>query len=474
MRVLSPAFSHPSFVKALILALGWIQTRGVHAVTQALVETGSAGRRHHASFHRFFSRDRWDPDVLGHLMFEKIVAWLVEPGAPIHLVLDDTLTAKKGPRIFGIGAHLDAVKSSKKHRVFSFGHVWVVLSVVVHLRWSRRPWALPILFRLYRTETTARRRHGRYFKKTEFGRQMLDTVRSWMPEATFYLTADIEYSNGTLLRGLGDKVHMIGSLKHNAALHAPPEPRVPGQRGRPRKKGDRLPTPLALTKSTFQPWRKIQAFIYGQVQAVEYKTLDALWYGVAGDRLLRIVIVRVSRGAVPVRTFFSTDCSMDVPTILELYAGRWSTEVCFRDLKQLLGFGDSQARGKTAVERTAPFIGYVYDLLVLWFASHGTDSSPLATPPLRPWYPHKSGFCFADILRAAQRVLDAYDIFDLSRAHEALSKKLALHRRGPALSTSGPPLPHNGESRVRTAPRPLAETHGGGAVGGDECSPSPP
>jgi hypothetical protein len=37
----------------------------------------------------------------------------------------------KGPRIFGLGTHLDAVRSTRKTKVFAFGHVGVVLAVAV-------------------------------------------------------------------------------------------------------------------------------------------------------------------------------------------------------------------------------------------------------------------------------------------------------------------------------------------------------
>jgi len=83
MEVLSPAFTKPGFANALVLISGWIQTRGPHAVTQTLVETEVAGRRHHEAFHRFFSRGTWRPDRLGELLFEKIVDWLVGHGVTI-------------------------------------------------------------------------------------------------------------------------------------------------------------------------------------------------------------------------------------------------------------------------------------------------------------------------------------------------------------------------------------------------------
>ena len=91
-----------------------------------------------------------------------------------------------------------------------------------------------------------------------------------------------------------------------------------------------------------------------------------VWRGASqvGLRLLFDVdlsLVRVTHGKIPVRVFFSTDLAMPVVDIIETYAGRW---------------------------RTAPFVGYTYTLLVLWFATNATSSSPLATPPLRPWYRH--------------------------------------------------------------------------------------
>lgn len=423
MEALSPAFTKPGFRNALILMFGWIQTRGPHAVTQALVETEVAGRRHHEAFHRFFSRGTWKPDRVGQLLFEKIVDSLIGLGTTIDLVIDDTLVAKKGPTVFGIGNHVDAVKSTKAVRVFTFGHVWVVLSVVVHFPFSRRPWALPVLFRLYRSKKEhARKRNGPYFKKTELARQMLDTVHSWMPEAKFRVAADVAYSNDTVLRGLPTDFTFVGSMRADAVLTAEPTEADRKRTGRRRRRGQPLPKPLGLAKSAKQRWQKLSVFIYGRQQTIEYKTIDAQWYRAAGTRLLRVIVVRVTHGRVPVRVFFSTDLSMTAAEIIETYAGRWSTEVCFRDLKQLLGFGDSQARLKAAVERTAPFVGCMYTLLVLWFATDETQLSPLATPPVRPWYPHKRGFCFADILRTAQKVLRGCDVLDLACNYEDLRK----------------------------------------------------
>lgn len=191
--------------------------------------------------------------------------------------------------------------------------------------------------------------------------------------------------------------------------------------------------PELIAKDGRRPWLSCEAWLYGVRRVVRYKTVDAQWYRACGVGLLRIVVVKVDDGAIGTRVFFSTDASVEVPQILETYAGRWAIEVCFRDLKQLLGFGDSSARKRAAVERTAPFVGLVYTTLVLWFAD-GVHQTRIAAPPLRPWYRHKQGLCFADVLRAAQRALTPLDVLDPRRSLANLRKpgrRLAgPHERG--------------------------------------------
>ena len=71
-----------------------------------------ARRVHHERCHRFFSCGAWKPDTLGQLLFERIVATLC-PHGRLVVALDDTLAPKKGPEVFGIGSHLDRVRSTK-------------------------------------------------------------------------------------------------------------------------------------------------------------------------------------------------------------------------------------------------------------------------------------------------------------------------------------------------------------------------
>lgn len=398
-----PAFTLPSFKSFLVLAVGWICTRGRHAVTQALLETSLAARRHHERFHRFFSRARWNPDEVGRLLFGLLLR-LIPPGKPLVFSLDDTLCPKRGPHVFGIGCHLDASLSSSRFKVLRFGHVWVVLALVVHLPLMRRPCALPLLLRLYRSKADCKKRRHVYRTKSQLARQMLEVLRQWSAERRLYVALDGAYCNSTVMRALPENLVLFGVARPDACLTAAPAPRRKGQRGRARVRGQRLPSPKQLLARRSTAWKTLKLQLYGERRQVQVHAMQAQWYRTAGPRLLRLVLVRQPSGRRRFRVFFCTDARLPARLVLQIYALRWPLEVTFRDLKQMLGFGDSSARLRLAVERTAPFVGLLYTCLHAWAAMGGQHLARRLLPP-RPWYRHKVHLGFADLLRAAQSLL---------------------------------------------------------------------
>jgi hypothetical protein len=216
-------------------------------------------------------------------------------------------------------------------------------------------------------------------------------------------------------------VVLFGSMRPDAVLTELPPTKLPGLSGRPCKRGRVLPKPQQIANDGRRPWKTCKALLYGRDTTVRYKTFCAQWYRACGTGLLRVVVVATTDGRVPFRVFFCTDATLDVARVLETYAARWGIEIFFRDAKQLLGFADSSARKEAAVLRVAPFIGLLYTTLVIWFLE-GASESHLATPPLRPWYPHKRGLSFADILRTARRATNGIDILDPSNHIQHLRK----------------------------------------------------
>lgn len=426
------AFTRPGFSNLVVVLAGWVLTPARHAITEAIVVTDVARRRHWESFHRLFSRGAWSTDHAGRWVFERIERWRRDD--VVRIAIDDTLAPKKGPHVFGIGSHLDAVRSTRAHQVFQFGHCWVVLAVLVRVPFSARPWALPVLFRLYRNVKDCEKRGGEYRKKTELARAMLDEFLRWTPARRVELAADSAYCNDTICRGLSERVVLFGAMRPDAVLTDLPV-RGAKHAGRPRIRGKLLRKPEKVACDGRTPWQTTTARLYGGVESkVRFKTLVGQWYRATGARLIRVVVVECTTGRLPVRVFLCTDPTLDVRTILETYAGRWGIEVFFRDAKQLLGFADSQARKEAAVLRMAPMVGLLYTTLVVWFVDHAFNT-PLAAPPLRPWYRQKRGVAFADVLRAAQRALAPIDVLD-PRCHSANLQQLARTREKPPRPTT--------------------------------------
>jgi len=420
---LRPAFTAASFPLLLTILTGWLCTTERHTLSEALVASGVSATRDHSCFYRFFSRGTWDPDALGKLVFAALLT-VLDPNAPLSLVLDDTLAHHKGPHVFGLGTHLDAVRSTRRTKVFTFGHVWVVLAVVIPVPWSRRSFALPVLMRLYRNEKDAQRAGLEHKTRTALGREMLALVQRWCEELApgrlVGLAIDSGYANGTVLGSELGPLTVVASMRPDAAL------------GRGKAKS----SPKERAEDPSWAWQWTDAWLYGRWCRVQYKTWVASWPHVLGDRSLRIVVVRCETGSLPLRVFFSTETAASARAVLEYYAGtRWPIECTFRDLKQYLGFSDPAVRTQHAVLRIAPLLGLTYSLLVLWSVRAELNVEK-AVLPQRPWYRHKHHLSFPDVLRSARKMLETGDLLALDRD---------AHRNANA------PLPHATPQRKRAA-----------------------
>jgi hypothetical protein len=224
------AMRTPCFRSFVTVLSGWLFASR-RTVTGMLVAAGVAGKRHHASFHRIFSAARWSLDELGLIVFG-IVAALLPPGA-IKLTLDDTLCCKRGLKMFGVGMHHDSKRSTRLHKVTSWGHSWVVLAVVVTLSCCPgRVFSLPILFRLYLNKSAAERARRTYKKRSALAVELLRRLCEAHPARRFHVFADSAYGGETVLGYLPRNCDLTSSILMKTRLHAPAPPRVPGRRGR--------------------------------------------------------------------------------------------------------------------------------------------------------------------------------------------------------------------------------------------------
>jgi hypothetical protein len=414
----SASFSGPCFSLWTTLMTGWVLSHRHRYITDLIVSSDATRDGAWCNFHRFFNRYKWSLDEVCRVSARLVVDSLVPREAVITLAVDDTLCRKRGLGLFGAGMHHDALLSSRGLKLFSWGHDWVVVCIVV----SGLPWAppiafaLPVGFRLYvnkqgltKGKKKRRAKKGSRKRKTipapaghrtrpELAVELLTLVAEWFPERMFVVTGDSLYGGKSVVQHLPDNMDLISRATIKAALYAPAVRRAGV--GRPRKKGVRLPTIDAWADDLRAPWTTLKIDQYGLHATLRWKRQDALFYGVGKNRLMSLIVVEDVDGKRGRQVFFATNPNWSLLFILRTYALRWSIEVTFENLKQHLGFSDAANWKEQAVRRTAPMAGVIYSLTVVWFHQTGHQHVQF---PHRPWYRQKKWPSFADMLTTLRR-----------------------------------------------------------------------
>lgn len=393
LQELAIVMTAPSFQNFLTILTGWTFADR-RTVTGMLLAAGVAGKQHHAAFHRFFSQAQWSLDDLGLAVF-RLVEHLC--GDCPFVIVDDTLARKRGLKMFGTGMHHDPLLSSRKHVVVNWGHCWVVLGVMVRFPlWPDRPFCLPILFRLYLNKKRAAQERRVYRSKPELALAMLRILCGHRKNKRFHALADAAYGGQNVIAGLPANCDLTSRLRLDARLYEAPAPIKSGKRGRPRKRGDQLPTPQQMLERRA---RQIELQIYGRSQKARVCQAEARMFALP-ERPLCVVAVEALVGGRGRESFYSTCLGATAEEVLTWYAFRWSVEVMFKEAKQHLGFEEPQGWTRRAVERTAPIAMVLYSLIVYWYATDGHRNYRALQ---RPWYTSKGRESFADMLATLRR-----------------------------------------------------------------------
>jgi hypothetical protein len=393
LQELAIVMTTPTFDNLVTIATGWVFAPK-RTVTNMLVAAGVAGERHHSAFHRFFANAHWSLDAVGLSVFRILEPFLEET---VLLAVDDTLARKRGLKIFGVGMHHDPLLSSRGKAITNWGHSWVVLGVLVRFPlWPNRVFCLPILFRLYLNKEKAAKHRRVYRTRPELAVQMLQVLCSHRKNRRFHLIADSAYGGQSVLCELPSNCDLTSRLLMNARLYDAAPPRKPGTNGRPRKRGEKLPTPEEMLQRRVG---RACLDIYGRRDRVRLADTVARVYA-APQIPLRVVAVEPLTGGRKQQAFYSTCFEATAIEVLTWYAMRWSIEVAFHDSKQHLGFEEPQGWSRRAVQRTAPMAMLLYSLIVLWFTQDGHRHF---VPINRPWYCQEHDPSFADMLATLRR-----------------------------------------------------------------------
>jgi hypothetical protein len=206
----------------------------------------------------------------------------------------------------------------------------VCLTLLAPVPWTCRVWALPFLSALAHSEHYAKECAKRHKSLTEWAWQMLSLVRRWHPQRQIVAVADGGYASLKLLescRHLKNPITFITRLRLDAALYEPAAPRKPGQMGRPRLKGSRLPNLSAVAEDPKTAWRPITVSNWygGGERTVEIVSHSAIWYSTGLPAVpLRWVLIRDPEEAFETQALLCTDLSADPTQIISWFVRRLS------------------------------------------------------------------------------------------------------------------------------------------------------
>lgn len=385
LALFAPIFTAPAFAIFQELLTAWVVCPARRTVTGMMRGGGLVTRRPHDAYHQLVRSASWSLDELWTLTALLLVR-LFAPEGRIDLLTDDTLLHRGGREIEGAGVFRDAVRSGGKSVVYDRGLNLVPLTLRVRPPWGGEPLALPLAMRLYR-------KHGP--THLDLVAQMVQRLAGLLPDRTFPLIADGAYA--PLAGWKLPRTEVTSRLRKDAALYAPPAPRKPGQVGRPRKKGRRLPCPKAWARRTKKGWKLTWVDRRGKMAQRLLLSRDAFWYHVCPDRLVRVVVSRDPKGREKDDVFFTTDLTMAPGAVVSHYFGRWPVEDTFRNCKQSRGAEEPQTWKGKGPERAATLAFWTYSMIWVWYLE---TQGPRPTVPKLPWYPKKERPSFVDAVSA--------------------------------------------------------------------------
>jgi hypothetical protein len=394
LQVFAPVFARRgTFRMFTVLATGMVSQTGRRTVVGMLAGAGMAQR---ISFHaacRFFSSAVWDVDRLGLAAAGLIVRYLLGPGDPIVVAVDDTLFKRWGRKVHHVFWTHDG-SAQGKHKI-GRGNRWVIAGIVVRLPFTTAPVCLPVMFRLWAGKGSD--------SPVTLGAVVLQAIRDAFPGRAVHGVGDAAYHGKPLLV---TGTTWTTRLPANAALHAPAPPRT-GKRGRPRLKGAKLPRLKDMAGAA--AWVRTQVYRYGRTEIVDIAVIPAIWYGPFGNTPGRVVLQRDPDSASAYDlALFSTDTTATGEEIVERYAVRWSIEPSNANGKQQAGVGQARNRLPRAVERTVPFGMIVQSMVITWYALYGYDPADVTDRAIaQPWYQTKTEPSFEDMILKLRKTIIA-------------------------------------------------------------------
>ena len=411
-----------TWMKAQILLIGTILTPGKRVVTEALRVMGLQHSRKFAQYHQVLSRAAWSPLEMVAILLKLLLTAFAQTDEPLVFGIDPTIERRWGAQIAARGIYRDAVRSSKSHFVKTSGLRWISLMGLAHIPWAQRVWALPVMTVLSPSERYYQQRQRHPKTVLERSLQMAKALRRWLPDREVVMVGDNTYAALDFLAGLQPlHVTFVTRLRLDAALYEPAPPY--NKRGRPRKKGQRLPTLAAILADPTTRWQQQSVSWYDGVQRdMEMVSGTAVWFHTGKTPVaIRWVLIRDPQGQYDPVGLLGTDPTQEPLTILQWFVQRWRLEVTFEETRRHFGLETQRQWSDKAIARTTPLLLGLFSWVTLvahaFYSAHAS-----ASPRQAAWYA-KPLPTFSDALALVRLVLwDTYPTFRISNEQPDMLK----------------------------------------------------
>ena len=373
-----------TFLRARTLAISSLVGLGRRTVSGMLCTSGQQFSDWSAAY-RLFASERFDCDTL----FEPVKRSVLEslaPEEPLVILMDDTLIRKRGRKVYGAGWKRDPLGPRFRTNIV-WGQRFLQMSAALPDRHTPgRACAVPVSFIHAPTAEKPKRtappqaweeyrQQQSITKISAVGAKNLSSIRHRLdPGRTLICCVDGGFTNGTVFRDIPEQTILIGRIRKDAKLFAPPDAETGPRKGRPRWYGSVLPTPEHIRQDDAIPWVQVEAYAAGKRHLFDVKTIPAARWAGTGKRTVQVLVVRplAYRPRKGARLLYRkpayllcTDPTLPLSQLLQAYLWRWEIELNFRDEKTLLGVGQAQVRTPASVETVPSLIVAAYAMLLL-------------------------------------------------------------------------------------------------------------
>jgi len=397
MSSFSPLFSSRVWAHVQVLLTGAILAPGKRTVSAILRVMGLDRRSDYQNYHRVLNRCVWSSlqgsQILLHLLVQTFL-----PHGRLVFGLDDTIERRRGDHITAKGIYRDPVRSSHSHFVKASGLRWLSLMLLAPVSWADRVWAFPFLSVLCPSERYYQDRGRSHQSLLDRAQQMLHLLARWLPTRALVVVADHGFSALAFLDAVREKVTIITRLRLDAALFEPAPERPDGTIGRPRCKGQRLPTLQAWLDDPDTPWQSLTVarwYATGE-RIVQVCSATAVWYHSGLPPVpIRWLLVKDPEGKFDPQAFLSTDLSLTPHQMLTFFIQRWQVETTFEEARAHLGMETQRQWNDQAIARTTPLVLALFSVVTL--LAHRLTKKAVCRVRQAAWY-RKTKPTFSDAL----------------------------------------------------------------------------